>query len=172
MYTNIQTQPYDRSTWERPRTTRRYFHPPKAERMFTLWAEGKIIVGENDDGSDVADKRNGHEYHRDLESGGIWMLHGPDRKAFDFRTVENIITPDGVPVHGIRHWLEAVEVTVEAFCDTQRKATGYIKVCVHNTGTTDVNTQISFLLRTDKEELLVGGDVDQYLNYDPITILM
>ena len=29
--------------WQRAKTTRRYIHPPKAERMYTLWADGKII---------------------------------------------------------------------------------------------------------------------------------
>ena len=30
---------------QRPKTTKRYVHPPYSERMFTLWAEGKIIFG-------------------------------------------------------------------------------------------------------------------------------
>ena len=34
------------SKWLRAKTTRRYIHCPKAERMFTIWAEGKILFGE------------------------------------------------------------------------------------------------------------------------------
>ena len=34
--------------WQRAKTTRRYIHPPKAERMYTLWADGKIIYGDID----------------------------------------------------------------------------------------------------------------------------
>ena len=36
----------DALTWQRPKTTRRYLHPPKSERMYTLWREGKIIFSE------------------------------------------------------------------------------------------------------------------------------
>ena len=38
----------ENASWLRPKTTRRYLHPPKAERMYTLWAEGKLILGEID----------------------------------------------------------------------------------------------------------------------------
>lgn len=167
MYTTIQEQAYDRSDWQRPRTTRRYLHPPKSERMFTLWAEGKIIFGEEDDGSDVIDKKQGHEYYSDLECCGIWMLHGADREVFDIKKVENLITPDGVPVHGIRHRIGMIEVTEESFCNTARKSTCFIKVSVHNMDSVISKAQISFLLRTGKEKQLLFGRSDQYVDYDP-----
>ena len=34
--------------WQKPKTTRMYLHPPMAERMFTMWREGKIVFGENE----------------------------------------------------------------------------------------------------------------------------
>ena len=53
--------------WQRPKTTRRYLHPPKSERMYTLWREGKIIFAR----SDLAVR---NEYF-DLVSAGMWLLH-------------------------------------------------------------------------------------------------
>ena len=71
------------ATWERPKTTRRYLHPPCSERMFTLWAEGKLIFGE------VIDNREGWEYYKTLESCGVWLLR--DGQQFDFKKVKNVI---------------------------------------------------------------------------------
>ena len=51
--------------WQRPKTTRRYLHPPKAERMFTLWREGKIIFGEVE--SPV------NKPYGDIISQGVWF---------------------------------------------------------------------------------------------------
>ena len=29
--------------WQSPNTTRTYLHPPKSERIITLWREGKLL---------------------------------------------------------------------------------------------------------------------------------
>ena len=52
--------------WQRPKTTRRYIHPPMSERFYTLWSEGKVVFGE-------AEAALGAKYF-DLVSSGIWFF--------------------------------------------------------------------------------------------------
>ena len=79
-------------TWQRPKTTRRYFHPPMSERMYTVWREGKIVFGENE----VAVR---NQYY-DLISAGMWFLDGEGR-PFDFHDARLYQREDGIPVHGL-----------------------------------------------------------------------
>ncbi len=67
-FTKIRDMVTSETGWVRQKTTRRGLHPTRSERMFTLWLEGKIIFGDVDDGNDVVDNKNGHEYHDNLIS--------------------------------------------------------------------------------------------------------
>ena len=87
------------SNWVKPQTTRRYLHPPRAERMFTLWPEGKIIFGENIYQDIIGG--SGAPTYLNLSSSGIWLVHTKYGRKFDFRKTTNVIRPDGVPIHGI-----------------------------------------------------------------------
>ncbi|MBR3978306.1 MAG: hypothetical protein IKJ94_01620 [Oscillospiraceae bacterium] len=156
----------DPSLWEKPRTTHRNLQPPKSERLVSLWIDGKLLFGRVYDGSDVEDKKNGHEYWNDEETFGIWMLHGNDREQFDFHDAENVTTEDGVPVHGLKHRLDSFAIEMEAFCDTQRKCNCFLKVNVKNTGATKETRKFGFMLRTAKEPLLIISP-DQYHSYAP-----
>ncbi len=167
-FVKVQENGYDDTNWQKTKTTRRYVHPPRSERMFTLWAEGRILFGDVIDGTDVEDKKNGHEYYDDLVSCGIWMLQGKEKEQFDFTKVENVITQSGVPIHGVKFTTDDVEVYEETFCNTERKTSCYIKVTVANKGDKETNTDLSFMLRTGKEkQLLTSGDSDQYADYEP-----
>ena len=84
------------SAWLRPKTTRRYIHPPKAERMYTIWAEGKIIFGEI---IQCIDWRS----YRTLECSGLWLVHGDKDEQFDFHSAENRLPENGTPFHGLTH---------------------------------------------------------------------
>ena len=71
--------------WQRAKTTRRYIHPPKAERIITLWAEGKLMFGEIEVNPGPAGKP-----YEELLCHGIWFVYG-DNEPADFKTVENFI---------------------------------------------------------------------------------
>ena len=98
------------SLWARPKTTRRYIHPPKAERMYTLWAEGKLIFGQIDP---CIDWRS----YQKLECSGLWLVHGENDEQLDFHHAENILPADGTPVHGLRHRVGGICAELETFCD-------------------------------------------------------
>ena len=77
--------------WQRPKTTRRYLHPPKSERMYTLWREGKIIFSE----VEVALEAK----YPELESAGIWFYDGKRGEQFDHKSTVMLGREDGIPVH-------------------------------------------------------------------------
>ena len=148
--------------WERPKTTRRYLHPPKAERMFTLWREGKLIYG---DVKRVTD-HNGKHYH-ELTCSGIWLTYSKYAQMFDFRNVECMQPEDGTPIHGLRMEYGGLEITMEAFCNTERKSTCFSKITVKNIGDYAVCDRVGLLLRTGCEKKLVYGSPDEYFSYAP-----
>jgi len=148
------------ATWERPKTTRRYIHPPKAERMYTIWAEGKIIFGE------VVKNIDWRSY-KTLECSGLWLLHGNGDEQMDFRTARNIIPEDGTPIQGLTNRVGEIEVTYETFCDIDRKPTCFVRLTFTNRGTQKVQHPFSLLLRSGKEKELVFGSPDVYVSYAP-----
>lgn len=151
--------------WIRPVTTRRYLQPPRAERMFTLWAEGKIIFGENIYQKIVGG--DGASTYPNLVSSGIWPVHTKYARKFDFRKTENIITPDGVPVHGWVNRFGGFKMEMEAFCDIDRKPTCFIRIRLTNEAVHKATEQLGLVVRTGKEKQLVSGSPDCYCSHDP-----
>lgn len=147
--------------WQRAKTTRRYIHPPKAERIITLWAEGKLMFGEIEVNPGSAGKP-----YEELLCHGIWFVHG-DNEPADFKTVENFITEDGVPVHAIENAFGKIRAHIETVCDIGRTPTCYMKVTLKNNGENIVREKFGFLLRTGAEKNLVFGSPDVYLPYAP-----
>lgn len=157
------------ATWERPKTIKRYLHPPKSERLFTLWTEGKILLGEvNVKAFTVGnDYKTGRNYYFGLESCFVWLLHGKDAQQFDFRNGKTIITDDGAPFHALAYRLGDVEVKLEAVCNTARKASCFGKVTVTNNGAAAAADQIVLMLRSGKEAELIYGAPNGYVRHDP-----
>ena len=147
--------------WQRAKTTRRYIHPPKAERILTLWAEGKLIFGEVEVNPGPLEKT-----YEELVCHGIWFVHG-NKEPADFKTVENFITEDGVPVHAIENDFGKIRARIETVSNIGRKPTCYIKVMLKNSGKDTVKECFGFMLRTGKEKKLVFGSPDVYYPYAP-----
>lgn len=168
-FTKIRDVVTNETNWVKQKTTRRCIQPPKSERIFTLWLEGKIVFGDVIDGSDVEDKKNGHEYHDSLISCALLMLHGEERDYFPYKEARNIITDDGVPVHGLKYNISGIEFTEETFCDTERKSSCYIKYTLRNTLEIPKEQKFTLAVRSGKEMSLISGDgCDQYGDYTPI----
>ncbi len=142
--------------WQRPQTTRRYVHPPKAERMFTLWKEGKIIFGEINEPI----RANCYE----IVSHGVWFTHG-DGESADFHTAENKIREDGIPVHGLKNAFGGLSVELETFTSFERRPTCYIKATVKNVS--EKAQKFGAYIRTATEGELVHGFPDVYEPYSP-----
>lgn len=137
-------------------TTRRYVHPPKAERMFTLWKEGKIVFGE------INEPLRANCY--EIVSRGVWFTYG-DGIAADFHTAENVLREDGIPVHGLKNSFGGLSVELETFTSFERCPTCYIKAVVKNNS--DTAEKFGAMIRTGKEGGLVHGFPDVYESYSP-----
>lgn len=147
--------------WQKTKTTRRYLHPPRAERIITLWAEGKLMFGEVE-----VDNGPKSKPYNSLICHGIWFVYGNNQPA-NFKTVQNFITEDGVPIHTIENDFGNIRVNIEAFCDIKRKSTGYAKITLKNTSKNESREKFGFLLRTGKEKSLIFGSPDLYYPYNP-----
>ena len=147
-------------SWQQPQTTRRYLHPPKSERIVTLWCEGKLVLGEValDPGPTVPK-------YSELISFGIWPVYGHRDLAADFKTAETVLSEDGIPVHCLRNSYGNLSVTIEAFCDTARKSSAYVQFSLINP--TQQPEQFGLLLRTGLESQLIFDAPDVYLSYAP-----
>ncbi len=142
--------------WQRPQTTRLYVHPPKSERMFTLWKEGKIVFGETTEPITAP--------YDEIISRGIWFTDG-DGNPSDFHTAEIILREDGIPVHALKNKLGALDFEVECFASFERYSTCCIKATVKNNSAEP--QKFGFLLRTGKEETLICGAPDVYMPHTP-----
>ena len=153
-------------TFARAKTSKRYVHPPLAERMFTFWAEGKILCG--DVKLDLKECNIQPEKYFDHFVGGcLWPVYGKNLQQFDFRSAKNVITDDGTPIHGIVFQVQNLEFSIEVFCNTERKATLFGKLAAKNIGSQRLEETIRLLLRTAPEGDLVHGRCDGYVSYDP-----
>ena len=150
---------YESAKWERPKTTRRHLHPPRSERLFSLWAEGKLIFGE------VLAKRESWEYHSTLEGCGVWLLGNGEQ--FDFRKVKNILTENGVPVHALEHNWEGLKITEEGLCNTVRKTTCFVRITAENKTEEKLNKTLNLMVVTGLEYDIVFGGADGYSSYAP-----
>ncbi len=148
------------SKWLKPITTRRYIHCPKAERMYTLWSEGKIIFGE------MMESFDGEKYWDEVPCSGIWFTYG-NKNQFDFKKTVNHFRKDGIPVHSVEHTMGDVKVNIEAISNIDRKPTCFIKVTLTNHTEKTLNEKLGFYLRSGLEGTLVYGAPDNYTSYNP-----
>ena len=146
-----------KNRWQRPKTTRRYIHPPMSERFYTMWREGKFIFGE-------AVKAVRNEYF-DIISAGMCFLSREE--LFDFRSARIIHREDGIPVHGLGFSLGAFDFELEACAPFGLTPACYIKATLTNNTDASATEKIGFILRTGKESELVIESPDIYASYAP-----
>lgn len=149
-------------SWQRPRTTRRYLHPPLTERMFTLWREGKLVMGEVD-----RNTSDSHKHYHEHMATVLLFVHSKFAQMFDFRNSECTKQQDGTPIHGLSLWSGGFDVNFEAFCDTKRKTTCFAKISITNNAPYTVKDRFGFIVRRGSESELVFGSPDGYKSYNP-----
>ena len=143
--------------WQRPRTTRLYIQPPKSERFFTLWREGKFCLGEIE--TPITD-------YLAQTSSALWFVDG-DGEQLDFRNAEYVMQPNGIPVHGLRNSVGDLDVQWETFATCKRLSTCYIKLTLTNNSAAPLSDRFGFALRTGQEKKLLFDSPDNYGFYAP-----
>lgn len=140
-----------------PVTTRVYLHPAMSERMFTLWRGGKLLFGE------VVPKFL-MEYY-DIVSVGLVFLHGEKMEAADHTAASYSVREDSVPIFTLNNKYGELDVSVEAFGSEGLKSSLFSKVTLKNNTENAVKEKFGFILREERECLLVGGAPDVYCSY-------
>ena len=148
------------ASWEPPRTTRRYVHPPMAERMCVLFNDAKLML------SEVRHEHNWttRDYNREV-GNVLWFFQGKDDRLFDFKKAENLLPDDGVPLHGLRWREDGVAVTLETCCDFVRRTTAHGRFSVANGGTKRFAEEYAIRVRYGNESTLLGGYKKQPPDY-------
>lgn len=159
----------EKSTWLKPKTIRRYLHPIASERLFTLWVEGKIVLGEVNvkDFKLGSGYKEGRKYYFDLESCIVWLLYSKAAEQFDFKNVKNIISDDGTPIHGLEYEIDNQIIKLEALCNKERKSTCFAKVTLKNTTDKKVKDTVALMIKSGKEAELVYGTPNGYVRHEP-----
>lgn len=153
-----------RPRWERPKTTRRYLQGPCSERLLVAWREGKLTFGEVVHTHDW--KKTPYESQ---VAHGVWMLHGENDEAFDFRKAVLKVENGGVPIHGQVWRTNNVEYAIESCALMGRRPNAHLRISVSNTGTEAFRDRLAIMLRTGREKELVAGAPDGYDSYAPKT---
>jgi len=176
--------------WGKPFTNKRYLHPPLAENVVTMWPSSMVLIGElpaDDPQSWYEDPKFGSRYTCSLPSAGvIFTLKAQELPFFRQRNRSNYrrylwdhdLMPykettyrtrkDGVPIHSFVKELDAVRFSEEAFCDSERVSTAYIRVTVENAFGLPQRVELGVLARSGHETLFTGcADPDGYDGYEP-----
>ncbi len=154
-------RPKESYNWERPFTFKRYINPPFAENIVTEWSNTMILIGENAGGSEPQRHHDGHVNDSILPSAAMLFLY--KNEIPDLKTVDYITRNDGIPVHGLIKSFGDLSLTMEAFCNTERIPTAFVRVKIKNLTKERLSDTVSLLARTDSELELIGArDPDGY----------
>ena len=154
---------YDTLTWQKAKTVKRYLHPPRSERLFTIWPEGKIMMGENQFPTDI----DTEPLKETMPTSGIWPVHTRHARIFDYKAARQRVREDGVPIHGLTATFGGFEMDMEAFCDTARRSTCFIRITVTNKAPYRAAERFGLLVRSGKERKLIYGAPDGYCTHAP-----
>lgn len=145
--------------WQRPKTTRRYIHPPMSERFYTLWSEGKLVFGE-------AEAALGGKYY-DLVSAGMWFFDKGAKREFDIKSARLLQREDGIPTHGVAFKLGNLDFSLECTAPMGLTPACYIKIRLENNTGEESSERLGILFRTAKEAELIEEAPDCYASHDP-----
>ena len=141
--------------WQRPKTTRVYVHPPVSNRMYTLWREGKVVLGD-------AKVAINDEYYN-LISSGIRVLFGDGE--LDFHTNEYKVREDGIPVHKLFGKTDKLSVELTAYATAGLDSALRMKLTLSGNTSDRICERVGIMMRTAKESELVFSAPDLYDPY-------
>lgn len=143
-------------SWQRPKTSRVYLHPPLAERLVLIWPDFKI--------TDSSLLDNGT--HVSQPGIGMILLHGENMEAFDYQETRFSPTTAGLPFYTVHNTAEC-SVSLEAFCDFLRNPTTYFRVTLKNDRAAPVSGCLGVLCRSGNEAYMVQKHQEGYAPYAP-----
>lgn len=167
------------SPWGKFFTSKRYLHPPFAENIVTMWPSSMILIGEILGGNGAQRDRDGMCGESAVPSAGLMFgvnrprertVYAPQGIQNDMKEgfmpqeiVKYVTRKDGVPVHTFVKDFEEFRFYEEAFCDTKRIPTAYVKVTIENVLSESQTLRFGVFVRSGAEFELIGcKDPDGY----------
>lgn len=146
-------------------TQKRYLHPPLAENMVSMWANSMILIGEIRGGRESQAILAGRRDQSTLPSSAlIFTLNGQfmPREIIKYRARK-----DGYPIHALSKDIDGVRFSEEAFCDSERVPTVYIRVALENITDAPLSFTFGAMVRTGPEFSLIGcSEPDAYYKHE------
>lgn len=143
-------------SWERQKTTKLYLHPPRSERMVTFWPDFKVV------NSPI--KR---ELRQGARAFGFIILAGDPAQPLCWQNSAFSVREDGIPIPAINQSEADFDLTMEAFCDTDRAPAVYVRLTVRNLRPWSIEGRLSVIPRTGAETNMMGINSDGYCSYEP-----
>jgi hypothetical protein len=119
-----------------------------------MWPDFRIIDGYVTDGNSRTN------------SAGLRILLGKELKAPQFEYVKQEVNSEGYPIHCAAYDFGDCELRMESFCTIGRVPDTYIRFSVRNKTIWEVQNQVALMLRTGREVLLTGMEIDGYGHLD------
>ncbi len=152
-------------SWGVTFTQKRYIHPPLAENMVTMWANSMILIGEIRGGRDSQAMLAGRRDQSTLPSSAlIFTLNGNfmPREVTKYKSRK-----DGCPIHALSKDIDGIRFSEEAFCDSERVPTAYIKTTLQNITDAPITLTFGAMVRTGPEFSLIGcTEPDAYYKHE------
>ena len=144
--------------FEKPETTRVYFHAPKSERMYTLWREGRVLF------SEVVEPITDYEVQ---PAAAMWFVRDEGR-AFEFYKNLYSFSEDGMPPHTLKIPYGRLFLNLECFGEFGRRGRGYVKLTLKNPTEGIITEKLGFYLRSGRECDIIYDSADIYSSYSPV----
>lgn len=146
-------------------TQKRYIHPPLAENMVSMWANSMILIGEIRGGRESQAILAGRRDQSTLPSSAlIFTLNGNfmPRESTKYKSRK-----DGYPIHALSKDVDGIRFFEEAFCDSERVPTAYVKVTLQNITDAPITFTFGAMVRTGPEFSLIGcSEPDGYFLHE------
>ncbi|MBP1990309.1 hypothetical protein [Paenibacillus eucommiae] len=143
--------------WQKPKTTKLYINPPKAERMIMLWPDFKVV-----NSVVKRDQRQGAE-----DAHGFILVEGPGDVHIPWQESQMHIREDGIPIHKLEYSNGDLIYYMESFCSMDRIPVTYTRITVQNRTRRAIHAQLSLIPRSGRETELMGMNSDGYCSYEP-----
>lgn len=143
-------------SWLKQLTTKVYLHPPRSERLVTLWPDFKILS---------APIRRG--LRQGAEARGFILLDGETRRPLDWRSSRWTVREDGIPIPSFQNRQGDLGFALEGFCGVDRHPSTFARLTIRNLRPELTKGSVFLLPRTGNETLMMSYAGDGYNTYDP-----
>lgn len=144
-------------SWESPKTTKLYLHPPFSKKLVTLWPDYKVL------------KKKFWEKIEDGEieenASGFIILYGDDMQQIPWEDTSMFMDEGGIPIQKMKNSINGLDMELEGFCNLEQNPAAFLRLKINNSTTRTIEDTVSILSRTGSETYLTS--FAGYNSYEP-----